>query len=205
MLGVDHLDTRISVNNLGLVLYKQSKFEEAELMFRRVLASTEQIFGVNHSETLDSMSSLASVLQEKKDFSSAETFARRSLEGYVRVIKEHAKNNILTKNDEKKFWSVARGVTLLTNILQAQNKMKEARAIKEKYSRRELYKQSLDVTGCLHYYASSKCFWLTIVMLIVIVLVLLYRQRLHVVTCSTDDGGSDNILDDMPWSSDNEL
>ena len=202
VLGVDHLDTRISVNNLGLVLYKQGKFEEAELMFRRVLASTEQIFGMNHPERLDSMTSLASVLHKKKDFFSAESFARRSLEGYVRVIKEHAKNNILTKNDEK-FSSVARGSTLLTNILQAQNKMMEARAIKEKYSRRELY--MLDVTGCVHYYLCSKWFWLTIIMLIVLVLVLLYRQRFDVVTCTTDDEGRDTLLEDIPWSSDNEL
>ena len=69
--------------------------------------------------TLLSMYNFADFLKKKGDLSSAESFARRSLEGYA--------SHNMTKDVED-------GVRQLTGILRAQNKMKEASAVKEKYS-----------------------------------------------------------------------
>jgi tetratricopeptide (TPR) repeat protein len=48
VLGREHPNTLISVNNLGSVLDKQGKFEEAEAMHRRALAAREKVLGHEH-------------------------------------------------------------------------------------------------------------------------------------------------------------
>ena len=58
-------------------------------------------------------------LEKKGDLSSAESFSRRSLEGYT-------SRNVRSDVED--------GVELLTDILQAQNKMEEASAIEEQYN-----------------------------------------------------------------------
>ena len=80
-LGVDHLDTLNSVNNLALVLGRQGKHEEAERMHRRALEGYEQVLGPEHPDTLAGVNNLGLVLGKQGKYKEAEAMLRRALEG----------------------------------------------------------------------------------------------------------------------------
>ena len=61
-MGREHSDTLTSAHNLALVLRDQGKYEEAELMSRRVLEWHEKVIGMGHRDTLTISSNLALVL-----------------------------------------------------------------------------------------------------------------------------------------------
>ena len=63
MLGKEHPDTLVSVNNLASVLQYQGNYEEAEQMNRRALEGKEKALGKEHPSTLTSVNNLALVLQ----------------------------------------------------------------------------------------------------------------------------------------------
>jgi tetratricopeptide (TPR) repeat protein len=62
MLGIDHLLTLDSMNNLASVLGSQGKYDEAENMHRQALELMEKMLGIDYLSTLDSMNNLALVL-----------------------------------------------------------------------------------------------------------------------------------------------
>jgi Tfp pilus assembly protein PilF len=62
VLGREHPDTIVSVNNLGLVLGNRGKYEEAEVMHRRALEAREEVREREHPDTLTSVSKLGSLL-----------------------------------------------------------------------------------------------------------------------------------------------
>ena len=53
-------------NGLGLLLLRQGRYEDAELIFREVLRKRREALGVEHSETLISENNLASLLMKQK-------------------------------------------------------------------------------------------------------------------------------------------
>lgn len=59
ILREEHPCTLSSVSNLGLVLLRQGKYEEAEAMHWRALQGMEKMLGVEHPNTLSSMANLA--------------------------------------------------------------------------------------------------------------------------------------------------
>jgi Tfp pilus assembly protein PilF len=59
-LGAEHPDTLTSIDNLGLVLERQGKYEEAEVMHRRALEAKEKVLGPEHPDTLTSLNKLSS-------------------------------------------------------------------------------------------------------------------------------------------------
>jgi hypothetical protein len=61
-LGVCHLDTLTSVDNLAGVLHYQGKYEEAEKLNRRALEGREEELGVCYLDTLTSVGNLALAL-----------------------------------------------------------------------------------------------------------------------------------------------
>ncbi|KAJ5706448.1 hypothetical protein N7536_002137 [Penicillium majusculum] len=52
VLGLEYPDTLTSVSNLGLVLDRQGRYEEAEAMHRRALERSEKVLGPEHPDTL---------------------------------------------------------------------------------------------------------------------------------------------------------
>ena len=50
------------MNNLAAVLQGQGKYEEAEKIYRQVLASKESVLGKEHPSTLKSINNLVGVL-----------------------------------------------------------------------------------------------------------------------------------------------
>ena len=56
VLGPEHPDTLITMSNLAVVLNRQGKYKEAELMNRQTLARREKVLGPEYPDTLISVS-----------------------------------------------------------------------------------------------------------------------------------------------------
>ena len=83
---MDHPNTLTLVNNLGDLLQKQGKLEEAEVLYRRDLEGRERVLGLDHPSTLTSVINLGSLLYKQGKLEEAESFMRRALEGHERVL-----------------------------------------------------------------------------------------------------------------------
>ncbi|ORY31577.1 TPR-like protein [Rhizoclosmatium globosum] len=59
VLGPDHPDTLIALNNLALLYYSQGKYEQAEPMYNECLSTSKRVLGPDHPDTLTIMSNLA--------------------------------------------------------------------------------------------------------------------------------------------------
>ena len=85
MLGPEHPDTLISVNNLASALFSRGDFAGAEPLFQRTLAAHERILGPEHPDTLGSAHNLAMVLESQGDLANAESLYRRALMGLLKI------------------------------------------------------------------------------------------------------------------------
>ena len=72
MLGPEHPATLMSARNLGSVLDKQGKYEEAEAMHRWTLEGSEEVLGQEHPHTLTSSDKLRSVVRRKYEYGDLE-------------------------------------------------------------------------------------------------------------------------------------
>ncbi|KAF2818138.1 kinesin light chain 1 [Ophiobolus disseminans] len=90
VLGHEHPDTLMSMNNLAAVLDSQGKYEEAEKMHRQTLARYEKVLGHEHPSTLTSMNNLA---QE------AETMHRQTLARYEKVLGHEHPSTLISMNN----------------------------------------------------------------------------------------------------------
>ena len=59
VLGPDHPDTLMTMNNLALNYYDQEKYTEAEELYRECLESYKRVLGPDHPDTLKTMNGLA--------------------------------------------------------------------------------------------------------------------------------------------------
>ncbi|XTI92812.1 purine and uridine phosphorylase [Cenococcum geophilum] len=90
VLGNEHPDTLMSINDLGRVLSKQGNYKAAEEMNRRVLEGREKALGKEHPDTLTSVNNLALMLQHQGKYKAAEEMNRRALERREKALgKEH--------------------------------------------------------------------------------------------------------------------
>ncbi|KIM96916.1 hypothetical protein OIDMADRAFT_131494 [Oidiodendron maius Zn] len=86
ILGVEHPSTLASVDNLGSVLSRQGKYEEAEAMHQRALKGHEKVLGPEHPYTLASIDNLGSVLSRQGKYKEAEAMHQQVLKGYKKVL-----------------------------------------------------------------------------------------------------------------------
>ena len=71
MLGKEHPDTLMSINNLALALSRQGKYEEVEQIYQQALTLIERVLGKKHLSTLMSMNNLAEVLSRQSKYKEA--------------------------------------------------------------------------------------------------------------------------------------
>jgi tetratricopeptide (TPR) repeat protein len=81
VLGIDHLNTLRSLNNLAGVLRNLGNYEVAKELYLRVLAIREKVLGTDHPDTTRSMGNLALALQDQGRYEEAEKVSRRALDG----------------------------------------------------------------------------------------------------------------------------
>ena len=116
ILGAEHPDTLNSINNLGVLLERQGKYNEAEALHRRALEATETILGAKHQDTLISVNNLGSVLERQGKYNEAEALHRRALE---------ARETILGAKHQ----DTLKGVNSLATVLEQRGKYNEAEAL----------------------------------------------------------------------------
>ncbi|RFU27453.1 hypothetical protein B7463_g8883, partial [Scytalidium lignicola] len=66
VLGPEHPNTLMSMNNLAMLLDSQGKYDEAEPIFRQTLALSEKVLGPEHPNTLNSMNNLAALATRRQ-------------------------------------------------------------------------------------------------------------------------------------------
>jgi tetratricopeptide (TPR) repeat protein len=78
-LGKKHVQTLVSMNEVGLAVNNQGRYEAAEAMNRQTLALKETVLGREHPETLMTMSNLAGALDSQGKYEAAEAMNRETL------------------------------------------------------------------------------------------------------------------------------
>jgi tetratricopeptide (TPR) repeat protein len=77
LLGIEHLDTIDSMNNLAMSLEKQGMYQDAKEMHERVMISSLKLLGPKDPSTLNSVNNLGVVLERLGKYSEAEHIHRR--------------------------------------------------------------------------------------------------------------------------------
>jgi tetratricopeptide (TPR) repeat protein len=73
-LGINHLDTAISLNNLAVCYLDQGKVAQAEPLLRRVLIIREQLLEANHLDLATSLNNLAAFSHKQRNYLKANSF-----------------------------------------------------------------------------------------------------------------------------------
>jgi len=79
VLGREHPDTAMSLNNLAWLLNAKGESALAEPLYRQALAIREKVEGPEHPDTAMSLNNLAELLRERGDYAAAEPLYRRAL------------------------------------------------------------------------------------------------------------------------------
>jgi len=86
ILGPEHPDTALILNNLGLLLRSKGDYDGAEPLLSRALEISEKVLGPEHPDTALSLSNLAGLLVYKGDYDRAEPLYRKALTIYEKVL-----------------------------------------------------------------------------------------------------------------------
>jgi CHAT domain-containing protein/Tfp pilus assembly protein PilF len=99
VLGDEHPDTLISVNNLAVLYRAQGRYGEAEPLYRRALEARERVLGDEHPDTLSSVNNLAGLYQAQGRYGEAEPLYRRALEALERVLGDEHPDTLSSVNN----------------------------------------------------------------------------------------------------------
>ena len=114
LLGKEHPDTLVTMNNLAVVLRRRGKYEEAEEMHRQALGPQETVLGKENPDTLTSMNNLALVLGDQGKYEEAEEMHRQALGLQETVLGKEHPDTLTSMNNN------------LVTVLRDQGKYKEA-------------------------------------------------------------------------------
>lgn len=78
-MGQDHPDTASCLNNIAILYVSQSRYDEAEPLFRRSLEIREKQLGSYHPDTGTSLGNLAALFQSQGRYDEAEPLLLRSV------------------------------------------------------------------------------------------------------------------------------
>ncbi len=99
VLGEEHPETLFSMNDLGELLYQQSKLVDAEPNFREALEKRRRVRGEEHPETLLSISNLGLLLQSQGKLTEAEPYVRDALQKRRRLLGEEHPETLVSINN----------------------------------------------------------------------------------------------------------
>jgi tetratricopeptide (TPR) repeat protein len=116
VLGPEHPDTAMSLNNLASLLYEQGDLAGARPLYERALAIRQKVLGSDHARTASSLDNLASLLQAQGDDAVARPLYERALAIREKVLgQEHP--------------DMAMSLSNLASLLQAQGDLAGARRL----------------------------------------------------------------------------
>jgi serine/threonine protein kinase/tetratricopeptide (TPR) repeat protein len=116
VFGGEHPKVAESLNDLGLILYRDSQLNAAETVLREALAQRTKLLGAEHRDVATSLGNLGVVLWERGQLAAAETLFRQSLA---------LRRKLLGNTHEE----VAESLDNLGLILSVQDKLSEAEAM----------------------------------------------------------------------------
>ncbi|MBM7845930.1 tetratricopeptide repeat protein [Herpetosiphon giganteus] len=119
VLGVEHLETATSVNNLASVLDNQGRYGEAQRLYERALAIYEAVLGDEHPNTATSVNNLAGVLERQGQYAEAQALCEQAL----------AINEAVLGDDHP---DTASSMNNLAGVLEQQGQYAEARGLYER-------------------------------------------------------------------------
>ena len=98
VLGKEHRDTAISLNNLAALYWNMGSYDKAEPLLVRALAIFEKVLGSQHPNTATSLNNLSVLYEAKGDITRAIDFLSRGLE----VQEQNLKLNFAQISEQRK-------------------------------------------------------------------------------------------------------
>ena len=99
LLGENHPDYAMSLNNLAALYDSQGKYEEAEPLYIQALELYKQLLGVNHPDYARSLNNLAVFYLERGKYEEAEPLLIKALEICERVLGANHPDTILYRKN----------------------------------------------------------------------------------------------------------
>jgi CHAT domain-containing protein/tetratricopeptide (TPR) repeat protein len=99
LLGEEHPDTALSLNNLAASYKSLGEHAKAEPLYRQSLEIRKRVLGEEHPETVHSLNNLGGLYQAMADYAKAEPLYRRSLEIRKRVLGEEHLDTAVSLNN----------------------------------------------------------------------------------------------------------
>ncbi|WP_110517863.1 tetratricopeptide repeat protein [Herpetosiphon llansteffanensis] len=79
LVGENHPDTAMSMNNLAEALHEQGRYRDARELFERTLVVREALLGTEHPDTARSVNNLAGVLESQGRYAEAQELYEQAL------------------------------------------------------------------------------------------------------------------------------
>jgi non-specific serine/threonine protein kinase/serine/threonine-protein kinase len=98
-LGADDPDTLSSIGNMGRLLVRMGRREEAERYYREALDGRRRVLGDDHPDTLSSINNMGYALQAMRKLEEAEPYFREALDGRRRVLGEDHRETLTSINN----------------------------------------------------------------------------------------------------------
>ncbi|MFL5665310.1 MAG: tetratricopeptide repeat protein [Ktedonobacteraceae bacterium] len=99
VLGPEHPNTALNLNNLAALYRSQGKYEQAEPLYERALAISEQVLGPEHPETATSLNNLAAFYDNQGDYEHAKPLYERTLAIMEKTLgSNHPNTKIVREN-----------------------------------------------------------------------------------------------------------
>jgi tetratricopeptide (TPR) repeat protein len=88
ILGVDHPDTLVAMNDVAYLYMDQGRYDEAEPLYHEALEIKKRVLGDDHPSTLIAMSNLARTYRNQGRYDEAEPLYREALDTFRRTLGE---------------------------------------------------------------------------------------------------------------------
>jgi non-specific serine/threonine protein kinase/serine/threonine-protein kinase len=96
--GADREETLLALSHLARVVHTQSRLDEAESLYQRLIAELERLLGREHKDVLVQRHNLAALYNDRGDKVSAERMFRELLEAQTRTLGPSHADTLTTMN-----------------------------------------------------------------------------------------------------------
>jgi tetratricopeptide (TPR) repeat protein len=99
VLGGQHPNTLMSMNNLAVAYLSEGKYAQAEPLYTTIADSQRHILGETHPSTLLSLNNLAALYRYERKYGPAEALYKSALDGRRQVLGAENPDTLVSMND----------------------------------------------------------------------------------------------------------